>query len=622
MARTVLGFTIGRSSELASATALEEALGDIRLAKRELEDISWRLLNPTSEQASSDMKPLDRAKVVERGILYWIKDPVVGQSLDMFADYVVGGGIEMPHTDNEELAKVLAGFWGDKSNKRVITGAEAQRQKVLELEIMGNVFPTAFVNEGTGHVKLSDIPPGEISEIIAHPEDRKRHVYYRRNYTPSKYDFAKGSWEAGETEVRYYCAAYEQPIDGYGPAAGDLHEGHVFHWSINRLSDGKFGNPRVARILDWVNAYNEFMRARVSMMRALAQFAWQRRVKGNAGDVRKIVDAHRAGHLGGGSASDPMGSGAVPAQYAATVTTNENVAWEQLKTDTGGAGAMQDGRMIKGQIGMGAGWPLHYLGDIGGANLATATAMELPVLKMIEGRQGYVRSCLEEIIDFAIVKAIEKGELKPAPTGMFSAERLGIPWVAPDTEGSVQIDEAEGEDLTKVLEAALDPKKTNKGSADDRSIYEYNIVMPSILKRQTSEVINAVTNLLKTIDPYSQNVDASRWALRFSLEVMEVPNPQTIVDTIFPPGYEYPTFEVERGRTDTRPNDGRGQADFQAARKPPAESRVGAKGGKEARQPGEIETSTTEANPMARAEGALLDLIDSALDRMDADGVQ
>jgi hypothetical protein len=248
--------------------------------------------------------------------------------------------------------------------------------------------------------------------------------------------------------------------------------------------------------------------------------------------------------------------------------------------------------MIKGQIGMGAGWPLHYLGDIGGANLATATAMELPVLKMIESRQGHLRSCIEEVIDFAIVQAILAGELPYASTGKFSKERIAEVGlrspVAKDSSGEVM---------------------SEAGASDDRGEYEYNVVMPSILKRQTSEVVNAVVNMLKAVDPYSQNVDASRWSLKFMLEVLEIPNPQSVVDTIFPEGYEYPQVDAQRGRSDTIPNDGRGQVDFTKNRKPNAEARVGAKGGKEARQPGEIDTSVAEA--------ALLDVIDRAMEHIE-----
>jgi hypothetical protein len=48
---------------------------------------------------------------------------------------------------------------------------------------------------------------------------------------------------------------------------------------------------------------------------------------------------------------------------------------------------MQDAQMIRSQYSVGTGWPQSYLGDPSGTNLATATPLELKVLKMVEARQ-------------------------------------------------------------------------------------------------------------------------------------------------------------------------------------------------------------------------------------------
>jgi hypothetical protein len=420
-----------------------------------------------------------------------------------------------------------------------------------------------------------------------------------------RYDFDDNTWKAdGEAKTKFYLAAYEQPIEDYQPKK--IEDGFVFHWSLNRLSDGKFGNPPIMRILDWTRAYNEFMRARVSLMRALAMFAWQRKVKGSPSDVRKIANAWANGQLASGGV--PGEGAGVPNQYAATVSTNENVQWEQLKTDTGGAAAREDGRMIKGQVAVGGGFPMHYLGDIGGANLATATAMELPVQKMVEGIQGYIEGQLYRMIDFAIIAKIRAGELEPTKAGRFSAERLKLQGkgIEDMTEAEkAKLEEAEDVANGKVTgdDTTVDGKHKTVEGHNDRGEYNYKIVMPAVLKRQVSETINAVINLIKAVDPYGQNVEGSRWVLKHALEILDEPNPQSIVDTIFPAGFEYPTnIEAERGRTDTREGDGSGQVDFQAARKPPATSRVGVKGGKEARPAEEA---------MEAAEGAFLDLIDT-----------
>lgn len=554
---------------------LQEAEGKFAVAKREMEDLGWRLLNAPYEQQASDLPRLDRNKAIVRGIDYWVRDPLIGQSVDMLSDYVINTGMAMPQAGNEDLQKVLFDFWSDRDNQLILTSPDSQYIKNNELQLMGNIFLTAFVNKGNGHVKFSDLPPREVVDIICDPDNRKKHLYYKRETVEYAYDFKSGTYSAGETKTLYY-KNWRFEKRGYGPES--VADGLVFHLSTNRLSDGKFGNPRVMRIVDWVRAYNEYMKSRVSLMRALAQFAWRRKVKGNPSDVRKIANAWAAGQL----ASDGGdGSYQPPAQYAATVTTNDAVSWDPIKTDTGGASAQIDGRMIKGQVGVGYGFPLHYLGDVGSANLATATSMELPVLKMVERMQGYWISAFEDIIDFVIAMAIRYGDLPYAQTGKFSEESMN--------SGAF-------------MEAA---------GSSGRGEYEYKIALPSIMRRQVSETINAAINVVKGIDPYAQNVEASRWALQFALEVLGEKQPQSIIDKVFPDDFEYPMNDgTNRGRTEQTPGDGMGQPDLKAERKPSSESRLGQKGMKQARMPGEIPTSTIES--------ALLDAIDAAFDHIDS----
>lgn len=570
----IFGLNIVRDPDLARLT---EAEGKFNVAKREMEDLGYRLLSAPYEQLASDLPHLDRNKAIARGIDYWVRDPLIGQAVDMLTDYVVSTGMKPPQTENKDLQDVFTRFWADPENKLVLTTMEAQRMKFNELQLQGNVYLTAFVSKGNGHVRFSDMPPREITDIITGRENRKKHLYYKRQTCDYEYDFKSDQYVQGDPKTLWYQNWRFAPEEAYKPAT--LQDGLVFHWSTNRLSDGKFGNPRVMRIVDWVRAYNEYMRARVSVMRALAMFAWKRKVKGNPSDVRKIANAWASGQL----ASDAGdGSYQPPAQYAATVTTNDAVSWDAIKTDTGGASAQVDGRMIKGQVGVGYGFPLHYLGDIGGANLATATAMELPVLKMVEAFQGWMLDAMYEIHDFVIAMAIKHGELPEASEGRFTKERI--------------------RDNTYLVESGHD--------GNDRGDYQYKLTLPSIMQRQVSEVVNSIIEALKGVDPYAQNVDASRWALNAVLEVIGETNPQKVIDKVFPEGYQYPTnVETERGRTDSRDGDGQGVPDFKANRKPTATARLGKKGMKQARQPGEIKTSTVES--------ALLDAIDAAFTHVD-----
>jgi hypothetical protein len=588
------GFVLKRESELHQ---LQESATNLGLLKRELEDLGWNLMNMNHGVKSfAEDSPEERRKTYVRGTRYYKQDPLVGRNVDMLTDYAIGQGISIPQTDNEDLRQVFSEFWNDPENKAVLTTPEAQREKDRDVQLGGNVFWTAFVNPSTGHVRLGDIPSSEVRDIISHPENRRKTMFYKRVFSPAPYDFTEHRYivDATKEEVRYYRDWRFPEDDQFGPREGKIAEGLIFHFAPNKVADSKFGFPMTLRILTWVQAYNEFMKARVALVQAAAMFAWKRKVKGNPSEVKKIIQnfaERQFDQAGQGPAQAGMPAPA-PVNYGSVLSTNENVNWEQVKTDTGGAAATADGRMIKGQVGAGYGFPLHYQGDIGGANLATATAMELPVLKMVEAHQMLWMNLMREIHDFVIESAILAGRIPAARKGRFTKDALATrhsdlslvkePKPAPRVAG-------DGSEATAVLQEG----HLLEAQGDDEGEYTYKIAMPKILQRQVGETINAMVNTVKAADPYGQNVDLSRWMLQSALEVLGESEPEQVVSKVFPPGYKPPDITqvglAERGRGDSIDGDGSSGVNFSnrpnnsSTRKPASASAVGAKGAKRAR---------------------------------------
>jgi hypothetical protein len=81
------------------------------------------------------------------------------------------------------------------------------------------------------------------------------------------------------------------------------------------------------------------------------------------------------------------------------------------KRDTGALQRKEDMRALKLYIYAGLGFGEHYMGDPASGNLATATAMELPVLKMIQAEQKFWASIYTDLTDFAIDVAVIGGKL-------------------------------------------------------------------------------------------------------------------------------------------------------------------------------------------------------------------
>ena len=81
---------------------------------------------------------------------------------------------------------------------------------------------------------------------------------------------------------------------------------------------------------------------------------------------------------------------------------NKGVDLTPMPRASGSGDAMTDGRMLKQMVCAGTGVMEHYFGDGANANLATATAMELPMLKMFESYQAFWQDVYRNV--FAIAR--------------------------------------------------------------------------------------------------------------------------------------------------------------------------------------------------------------------------
>jgi hypothetical protein len=108
---------------------------------------------------------------------------------------------------------------------------------------------------------------------------------------------------------------------------------------------------------------------------------------------------------------------------AAVYDSNEGADIEWNKTDTGASQAVQDARQLLMSAGAGVSTNIHYFGEGGDANLATAQAMELPMVKNYEDWQKFVESTFSELFkhvakvafgdDFVIEPGVVSWEFPP-----------------------------------------------------------------------------------------------------------------------------------------------------------------------------------------------------------------
>jgi hypothetical protein len=237
---------------------------------------------------------------------------------------------------------------------------------------------------------------------------------------------------------------------------------------------------------------------------------------------------------------------------------NQGVKTEPFAVSTQAAQAAQDAQMIRSQISA-ATWPQHYLGDQSNANLATATALELPVVKKVEAFQELFEGLFRTFIDRAIQNAVDNGTL---PTELTDEERAKLKAKKPEnqTPGSPPPD-APGAPLQSEPPASMTDVSQNgntalsagyEGQAEDEEDTErdlsYEFAMPSPLKRQMADLINSIANLARTFDPNNTNLELSRTLLAVALgQGLELADPAAAVDRILPEGYVDPMLAAQMG---------------------------------------------------------------------------
>ena len=105
-----------------------------------------------------------------------------------------------------------------------------------------------------------------------------------------------------------------------------------------------------------------------------------------------------------------------PPESGSIVVKDESEKWEAVTPSLNGADASHDLKAVRGMIDSGSGYPPHWRGESGDANLATATAMQGPTERHLLRRQQYFVFMLQDIVFHAYNRAAQLGQARNLPT--------------------------------------------------------------------------------------------------------------------------------------------------------------------------------------------------------------
>lgn len=532
---------------------LEASDYERRAVQRELDLLAYTALDYTGGRAQ-ELRAVERRRLAQRARIAWMRDPQAGAAVDLMNDFVFGRGMPRPKANDPEVQKVLDEAWDDPDNQLVLTGYDAQLTLGTDLTLQSNLFFLVFDDGEDGKVKLGMLDHDGVQRVVRDPENRRRILYYVVKLPGTvREDFKRGEQTIEprpENERTLYYEHWRNVRDAEEevergerkkfdkPPKDRLGDGKVYHVAINKTGEMAFGHPIMDRLLRWYTAYNKFMDARVDIMEASAAFVMKRKVKGTPNQLQKMATQALSRRSPLGSAIDDPNTVMGP-RPASILTENENVTHEDFNINTNAPNAVQDAQMLRSQISAATRFPQSYYGDASNSNLATATSLELPVLKAVEARQEVIESMVRFFIDRVIERAVDTGRVSNELT---DEERAGLAKAEGNGGGDTVVtsDRDNSRPNTDLSIMAAHEDATSDEEILQRDLgYEFNL--PSPLRRTMNDLIGAIMNIARTFDPNNTNMELSRLLLNVALgEGLELEDPAGAVEMVFPEGYVDP----------------------------------------------------------------------------------
>lgn len=298
------------------------------------------------------------------------RNPLAKQAVQITRQFAVGRG-HVVTCRNQDVQKVIDEFRANPENAI----EEMDKTLVQDLQIDGEIF-LRKVPDGRGGGVVVPIPPWHIVEIETDPG------FFRRVY---RYHLQYSTGTQSTTQVG------GEIVDDWIDAA------EILHVAMNRHSYELRGRPDLFVILPWLRAHKEWMenRARQNMWRGA--LLWDVTISGaTASSVAAAATRY-----------------AKPPTPGSVVVHSDREGWNALSNPVGAADVAEDGRQMKLMTAVGMGLPEYMLSDGQNANLASATAQQLPALwKFTDAQQTMAEQVWTPIYKWVVQMAIDAGRLE------------------------------------------------------------------------------------------------------------------------------------------------------------------------------------------------------------------
>jgi hypothetical protein len=296
------------------------------------------------------------------------RNPLAKRAVDLTRQFAIGKGFNLTF-QNKRVEEIVTGFINNPENNI----KEYEKTFLQDLQIDGELLIRFFKDEN-GQTVISPLPPWWLTEIDTDPEFFRRVKAYH-----FRVDYNNPSVSVVNTP----------PQKEIEVAAAD-----ILHVAINRHSYELRGRPDLFVILPWLRAYKEWMEDRVRQNKWRGALLWWAKIiKATPGVIAQKVLQYRK-----------------PPAPGSMLVTSDNEEWTALNNPVGAGDVSEDGRQIKMNVAVGVGLPEYMLSDGENANLASATAQQLPALwKFVDAQEIMKEMVWTPIFKRVIANAVQAG---------------------------------------------------------------------------------------------------------------------------------------------------------------------------------------------------------------------
>jgi hypothetical protein len=273
--------------------------------------------------------------------------------------------------DEDQLKEIIEAFWKDSENQKALTSHEAMKEWLDAVITDGEDFMVCFTSEAAPYVRLTSIPPEEITDIVYHPDNWKVPLYYKRNWQELEFDGTTYKPKGPPKELFYLDHDVDIESDSFARAKQNIHipesklapdDARIIHNMINPLwtKKGKRGISELFSSREWFRVYKEFVEDRAAINAAATAVAYKRKIKAGPTGVAQFQGKFGGLDVGYDNPANNNEVRRLTRPVAAgTYDSNPAVDLEWMKTDTGAVNAKEDGRSLMSAAGAGMGIFIH-----------------------------------------------------------------------------------------------------------------------------------------------------------------------------------------------------------------------------------------------------------------------